>query len=375
MDRLQILDAGLRALDASLPGVTPPLCLATRYRASSCRRCLDVCSTDAIEPAPWLRLVPERCSSCGACAAVCPTGALAFAALSAAVRERLRAIADAGHDQAVLACRFAEVDEPGAEASEAERPDAGRDARSDGTTGRSDDARVVVACLGALSAAELIGAAAAGLDGLTLVSAGCEVCRDRAAGSAADGAVDTAVAAVAALGGRLGVRRRSAPRTVADGDGPGVPAGPALSRRDLFTYLARGARRTAAEGLASSRHTIGDLHAQAPPPARQGLLRADLAALATRDGAGCAAQVPSGPATLPAALPLADLEIGPGCTGCDLCVRYCPHGALAPTGAAPRCDGSLCTGCGLCVEVCPPSVLALRPATAKSLPATASGVP
>ena len=75
MDRLKLLDAGLRAFDARLPDVVPPLCVVTRYRASSCRRCLDVCPGEAIQVSPWLQVEPDHCSSCGACAAVCPTGA------------------------------------------------------------------------------------------------------------------------------------------------------------------------------------------------------------------------------------------------------------------------------------------------------------
>jgi len=360
VDRLQLLDAGLRAFDASLPGAAPPLCLATRYRASSCRRCLDVCPTAAVEPAPWLRLVPERCSSCGACAAVCPTGALAFAARSAALRERLAMIAAGGRRRAVLACRFAEAGEPEPGVAANERGTNADDCRDDG-------AGVIVPCLGALSAAELVGAAAAGLDELTLVSAGCEDCRDRVAGLAADAAVETAVATVATLGGRLTVTRSSAPR-LAGPEAPEAPAGPALSRRDLFAFLARGARRTAAEGLAPARRTIADLHGQGPPPARHARLRADLGTLAARGGAGFAAP-------LPAALPLGSLDVGPGCTACGLCVRYCPHAALALADGVLRCDESLCTGCGLCVETCPPAALALRPATAGPMPVTPAGVP
>ena len=294
----------------------------------------------------------------------------------------------------MLACRPAQTDEPGTGASAARR-------------GGEDGGAVVLPCLGALSAAELIGAAAETLGDLTLVSAGCETCRERAAGLAVDAAIDTAVSTVATLGGRLTVERHTAPRAAA-GAAPDAPAGPALSRRDLFAFLARGARRAAAEGLASQRRTIADLHGQAPPPAGHARLLADIATLAARGDAGVAtapvaatpvaatpvatppvattsAATTSAAATppaatpparsLPTALPMAILEMGPGCTGCDLCVRYCPHAALALAGGVPRCDESLCTGCGLCVEVCPPGALALRPAAVGPLPAASAGVP
>ena len=232
---------------------------------------------------------------------------------------------------------------------------------------RDGDA-VVVPCLGALSAADLIGAAAVGIGRLTLVSAGCETCGERAAGLAAGAALDTASAALSILGRRFAATRRTAPRVAADR--PPAASAPALSRRDLFAFVARGARRSAAEGLTSQRRTIADLHGQAAPPASHARLRADLAALSARDTAAAAA-----PAALPADLPLALLEVEPGCTGCGLCVRYCPHGALAVSDGAPRREAALCTGCGLCVEVCPPDVLELRPVAAGSVAVTPAGVP
>jgi ferredoxin len=330
MDRLKLLDAGLRAFDARLPDTVPPLCVATRYRASSCRRCLDVCPGDAIEPSPWLRVDPELCTSCGGCSAVCRTGALAFAARGDAVRARLAEAGQRGQRRATLACRVA-----GHEAGEAGQ---------DGTD------TIVVTCLGGLSAADLIGAAAAGLAGVTLAGGDCETCRDRAAGLGAGAAVEAAGETLAALGRDLAVERRR----VSGDASAAAPAAPGLSRRDLFTFLARGARRATAEGLAPQRRTVGDLHGQARPPAAQARLLDDLDALGSAGEARAA--------LLPAALPLATLVAGAGCTGCGLCTQYCPHGALALAAGVLTCERSRCSGCGLCAEACPPAALELRPA-------------
>lgn len=340
MDRLKLLDAGLRAFDARLPDVVPPLCLVTRYRASSCRRCRAVCTTDAISPSPWLRVDPDRCTSCGACGAVCPTGALAFAALGGQLRLRLAEARCPGRGQATLACRFT--------AQAAAQPDP---AYGDAGAVDRDGVTVAVPCLGALSAADLIGAAAAGYTVLVLASAECEACADRAAGAAAQTAVDTAVETLAALGRGLSVRRRRAP----GGPPREAPAAPGISRRDLFAFVVRGARRTASEGLASERRGVADLHGQAPPPASRTRLLDDLGALGSTAGLRTV--------RLPAALPLATLVASPGCTGCGLCARYCPHGALGLTDGALVCDTTLCTGCGLCAEACPPAALELAPAT------------
>ncbi len=299
MDRLKLLDAGLRAFDARLPDAVPPLCVVTRYRASSCRRCLDVCPGDAIEPSPWLRVEPERCTSCGACAAVCPTGALAFAARSEAVRARFAEAGRRGQRRATLACRVA-----------------GHDAGEAGEAGEDDGDTVVVTCLGGLSAADLIGAAAAGLAGVTLVSGDCEACRDRVAGEAVEAAVETAGETLAAIGCGLAVERR---RALGDASASrGGAAAPGLSRRDLFSFLARGARRATAEGLAPQRRTVGDLHGQAPPARRPG------AAARRSRRAGLGRRVACACRCLPAALPLACSSQGRAATAAA-CARGTAH--------------------------------------------------
>jgi pyruvate ferredoxin oxidoreductase delta subunit len=42
------------------------------------------------------------------------------------------------------------------------------------------------------------------------------------------------------------------------------------------------------------------------------------------------------------------------CTGCDLCIVYCPEGIVSLT--SPKrydFDADYCKGCGICVEECP----------------------
>jgi Pyruvate/2-oxoacid:ferredoxin oxidoreductase delta subunit len=345
MDRLKLLDAGLRAFDARLPDIVPPLCLVTRYRGSSCRRCLAVCPGDAIVTAPWLRIDPDRCTSCGACAAVCPTGALACVARAEELRVQLAEAQRGDRGEVTVTCRHA------------------AHAASDDAFGEPDPATVVVACLGGLSAADLIAAAASGCTTLRLTSADCEACRERVAGGAAQAAVAAATATLTALGGDLRVIRHRLPGPVHEArfDAPGpAPAAVGLSRRELFAFFSRGTRRTVSEGLAPARRGVADLHGQAPPPASHGRLLDDLRSL----GAESAAPGRRLPAALPAALPLATLSAGTSCTGCGLCTRYCPHGALALARAdgVLSCDTSRCTGCGLCAETCPPAALELAPA-------------
>jgi ferredoxin len=342
VNRLKLIDAGLRAFDVRLPGVTPPLCLVTRYRASSCRRCLDVCpAAAAISTAPWLQVDPQSCTSCGACAAVCRTGALSFADRSIDVRCRLGEAAAAGAATVRFACRLVAA--------------ASRSASRE--TGAA--ATIVVPCLGGLSVGDLVGAATLGIRTVDLIDAGCEECADCAAGIAADATTQVATETLAAYGADLSVSRTTA--AAPDGSGltatpPAVAASATLSRRDLFAYVAHRVRRTVAEGTAPQKRPVADLHDQAPPGITRSWLGDDLATLAARGHVS--------PAFLPAALPFAHVSVSDACDGCGLCVRYCPHAAIRSQDGRVAAADALCTGCGLCVETCPREALSLEPAPA-----------
>jgi len=52
------------------------------------------------------------------------------------------------------------------------------------------------------------------------------------------------------------------------------------------------------------------------------------------------------------------------CTGCGICVRICPYGALYPEGAShagrPNLDNAKCDCCGFCASVCPAKAIRLE---------------
>ncbi|QID16316.1 4Fe-4S dicluster domain-containing protein [Nitrogeniibacter mangrovi] len=55
------------------------LCAHARNRIEGCSRCIDTCSTSAIEAdGDGVRVAPYLCMGCGACASVCPTGAMRY---------------------------------------------------------------------------------------------------------------------------------------------------------------------------------------------------------------------------------------------------------------------------------------------------------
>jgi NADH-quinone oxidoreductase subunit F len=48
------------------------------------------------------------------------------------------------------------------------------------------------------------------------------------------------------------------------------------------------------------------------------------------------------------------------CMGCKLCLKNCPHGAIAEVGDICAIDQSLCKQCGICLDVCPPKARAVK---------------
>ena len=337
MDKLRLLETSLRAFDTRLPAVAPWRCVRTRYRASSCRRCEDVCPHDAIVTSPWLTVDADRCSSCGACAAVCHTGALAYAEWGAGLREWLAAAA--GDDGAALAACVRASHEAG-----------------DATA---------VPCAGGLSAADLIGAAAAGSEEMLVVTGACAGCTESAAACGLPRAIGAARRAVALLAPArsFSVRLIATPSAPLDGHAHAGERPQALSRRDLFAFVGRRARRATAETLVPAKPSIEDLHRQTTPPQSHVWL--------VRDLLGLASVGTDREAVLPDSLPLAEVVARPDCDGCGLCERYCPHGALASTADGLRQDPLTCVACGLCVEVCPREALDLRPLPLATLRAAA----
>jgi ferredoxin len=327
MDRLKLLDASLHAFDTRLPDVTPSLCVATRYRSSSCRSCLDVCPAEALVTSPWLELDADKCRSCGACAAVCRTGALDCDFRSHALRAEYQSRAATDLPSIALACRH--VDLAGVEG-----------------------ATCAMLCLGGLSAGDLLAAVALGVEQIHLISGDCRECPEAPAEVALDLAVSAAEETMAALDLPLVFERTRLP-----GHEPRAAAtSPTVSRRGLLRYLARGLERAVADGVAprDPERSISTLHKQGAPPRAHQRLARDLAVLQSRLG---------GPAVrLPVSLPLASVVANAECDACGLCLKYCPHGALAIEGNSVAANPNRCTGCGLCAEVCPRSALHMGPA-------------
>ncbi len=298
------------------------LCAHARNKIEGCSRCIDTCSTSAIEAdGDGVRVEPHLCMGCGGCASVCPTGAMRYnypsvPEIGTRIRAALSAWAQVGGAAPTLLLHGeAQSRQLLAHAETEPLPDnllplALNDAASVGP-----DLILYALCAGAArvvvwqaedapvtylaAARRASGFATAVLDGLSLAAA-------EARAIAVDGDVDALMAAMAA----------PTPEAL------GVPA---------------------------------RFHAQTDKRATLDLCFDHLLKLAE--------SAPTAPLALPTGSLYGTVDIdGDKCTLCKSCVGACPSQALTEVADALqlRFREASCVQCGLCVETCPEDALSLR---------------
>jgi formate hydrogenlyase subunit 6/NADH:ubiquinone oxidoreductase subunit I len=300
-------------------GLVPRLhverCTRYRYSYSACRRCVEACPHGALEVSgEGVSLVAGSCRHCGLCLSACPTEA--FESKAVAAGALLRAAAEA--KRWTIACSPSGV--PG---------------------------DTTLPCIGALDAGTAASLLSRGVQ-LHLTGLGhCEACAHGAKAAAAIGAL---VAGVDHLRGEVGGTGWGE-LTLTDEKGRGVDRLGA-GRRQFF-------RRLVAGGVAP---LMAEEEARAVPQ------KAVRAAAHHRPSAGRLIAGLAGDQTLLAhpALAVGAVTSAAGtCTGCELCERVCPTGALWASASDGRWQlefNGQCVSCGVCVEACQPGALALSDA-------------
>jgi ferredoxin len=185
----------------------------------------------------------------------------------------------------------------------------------------------------------------------------------------------------------IGVRRLpagEAPET-ASNSGSGVVDSqrPSLTRRGMFTSLRRRVTSTVERfnatvplPLRRSKGPVTNRLPQAVPPSRQHLLDRLATIGAASDVSGSTCRVSA------VAAPVADVRVDAHrCSGCGMCARYCPTGALAfsmstssddiATTFALALRTSLCIDCGICAVACPEQAISYG----EEITATSFGAP
>ncbi len=337
------------SFNLAAPEVHADRCLNARHRQAGCSLCMQHCPVNAIELMAGARPLPlldaETCVGCGVCLRVCPTDAFAQKLHPETKLTAMRGELPAD-ENLTLVCP--------------QHPTPGHSA----APGRY--AILHQRCLAAFSPQQLL---ALSLEGQRQVWLSDEVCQQCPLGALHQDIVETAEAANQMLTSfghpqaiHLLSETHAAPHPMHILDG----AAPAVSRRGFFRSLGKLAQQRVDEAAA---HAAAPLFAPGAPvdqrlpyhtPASLQRLNQSLAQLA-------AAGEPTPDAHLDAAaLPWATVQVeAASCSGCQLCARFCPTGALNYLWG--EVDGhtifnltfhpALCLDCGICTAVCPENAI------------------
>ena len=311
------------------PAVDAAACVATRAPATGCTACVEACPSAAIDLATGPAIDAERCDGCGACTAVCPTGALASDPLAAALGRWLDQVRTAPGSVASVRCELAPTE-----------PDGGS---------------LVVPCLGALRAADLVVAGLRGASAVELAAGSCESCGRAQAGRAGQTSVASARQALGMAGfGAVPLRLTT------QGLAPSSRRSPRIvSRRGLLGLGMRQARSVAVEAAREAEPVRSRLDRLAPLPSWHRRLHG-------------AAELAASP--LPWSIGLGRVAVAPSCDACGLCVLACPHGLLVLGRAGGGVAGpNACPACRVCAQVCPSHALTIEPVAAGGRPQSAAG--
>lgn len=300
------------------PLYTPDRCVNVLHqRFGQCDACRAICPVDAITLEPGPRISQVTCLACDACTAACPSAALTGRRDPLTLwREAARRAYEREDGAAVIYCRAL-----GAGQFEATR----------------------VPCLSALPPEFFIALRLAGVENLTCHTADCAACPLGETLPQAEQAIDEAWTVLDALRLDLAITVETEPPQAAD------PDAATISRRGFFT-LFRSSNKPLADSLAEL--TGADVGW------RRALLLNGLMRVALSE----AATVPTTPGCW-GGVAADDAK----CIGCQMCMQFCPTGALALD--QPEEGGELsllfcaarCTACGLCVRACFKHALTLTP--------------
>lgn len=322
------------------PDLHPGRCLNRRHAGASCTRCVDGCPVRAITlDGATPQLDDDACVRCGLCVPTCPTDS--FVAAIDYERKLCETVAALPQTPTALVCAA----HP-APAQSAARVDAVVQHRR---------------CLAALSAADLLEMAAGGARPLWLDDSPCAACPIGAAQSTLARTVDAARILLHAAGRAPALILHSEQSPAADARTRRLPlydgAQPAISRRALFTRLrpaqADKGDEPLLDDLIERGAPLSERLPQQTPPSRRRVLTAINALPANGNGEFAATRTPFGAVEVQAE----------ACSGCELCARFCPTGALHfamhAAGFELTFQATACIACRICVVACPEHAVSL----------------
>lgn len=277
-------------------------CQRTRFSASSCHSCADICPHGAVNLDSGLAIDPERCRGCLLCTTVCPVGAL-----------------EQNSDFSACPVQLSRVPEPVL-----------------GCVRTKERSNSAFACLGGLSEEHLLALCHSLSGALNINLSSCAECPNSP--------MIPHVRQRLAVLDEAGLLEGGCAVTLVESAAELRFCDEAVGRRGFFKSLRNSLFQSAAVIVSGSteqgeRRTA---YAEKRVPVRRELLNRVVGRLS--------------PVLEKRARNRYDhlISFSGDCTACQGCVAICPTGALRSDSheEPPRFDFGHCTGCGLCVEFC-----------------------
>jgi ferredoxin len=301
------------------------ICAHSRSEIIGCRKCIDVCSTQAITSdvdENRIKVEPHLCMGCGGCASVCPSGAMSYAYprmsdMSVRFKALLRAYRAAGGKDACLLLH---------DSGE------GRNLVAKlGRRGKGLPARVIpleVFHIAALGADLMLGGLALGAAQVCILATGAEAPGYRDALHHEMGWAQGVLTALGYGAGRLQLMEASDPRQL---------------ETAIWNIEHAKELKAATFNFSDDKRTTLDF-------VFDHLLRH---AASPQNEIPLAAEAPYGTVSVNKQT----------CTLCMACVGACPESALVDAKETPQLKfiERNCVQCGLCVKTCPEQAIALTP--------------
>jgi ferredoxin len=296
------------------PNFDASICLNQLHQqAGQCTACADSCPVNAIELAPTPQFDPNACLACDVCAAVCPDGALLGQRSPIKIWHEVRQFAP--ENTAVLVCRAVEA---------------------------GQFAAIRIPCIGGLAPEFYISLTLTGINEFIIHTAECETCPLSKSLAQAQAAIDEACRFLNRLGYNLDVKQHfGTPSTDKTASLPPL----SMSRRGFFNLFTNPVDTPTPDDLMIA--GVGW---------RRALLLNELLRVSTTTEVMLSSQDGC----------WATLEVDERCIGCQLCVQFCPTGALTATvndhdsTVALSFCAARCVACGLCERVCFKRALTMR---------------
>ncbi len=293
-----------RWLDVPAVNIFRSRCIKSRYKLSSCQKCIGQCPQRAISFDGQIKVDESACSGCGICVNTCPTGAFEL------------------NNNSYIKI-FNQIDNRRTIIFSCEK---------------SSSCGIKVPCLGFLSSSFLISLIIARKKPVIIDLSKCQGCSNQTGLKVIHETVGNARTLIDILGLDADIRVENNEFTDENEF--------CYSRREFFTLLRNRATGKVSDALnIINRQVPAESYREQKIPEHRKLLLHFWPKLSKQ------IKKPSG------CLPFTEIEIGSDCDLCNVCVKACPTGALLRSEDNSKVtlkhDIDFCVKCGLCGEICP----------------------